>query len=113
VDNIEDQEGPMERQQHTTTPHYQIDGRWIERCLELVSYDSYWWLTWAGPFTEEERQAWSRLSALSLDEAIKVQLSALMKQSRERELAAEMVEQREPCLHYPAIAIESILHVCP
>jgi hypothetical protein len=36
-----------------------------------------------------------------------------MKQSREHELAAEMAEQREPRLHYPAIAIESIFHVCP
>jgi hypothetical protein len=108
VDNIEDQERSMECQQYTTTPRSQIDRRWIERYRELVSYDSYWWLTWAGPFTEEERQAWSRLSVLSLDEAIKVQLSALMKQSRERELAAAMAEQREPRLHYPAIVIEDV-----
>lgn len=90
------------------SPQHQIDWRWVERYRELVSYDSYWWLTWAGPFTEEEQQAWSCFSARSLDEATKLQLSALMKQSRERELAAAMAEQREPRLHYPAIAIEDI-----
>jgi hypothetical protein len=31
-----------------------------------------------------------------------------MKASREHELQAALLEQREPCLHYPAIAIEDI-----
>jgi tetratricopeptide (TPR) repeat protein len=101
-----DEIGRWRRQ--AVSPQHQIDWRWVERYRELVSYDSYWWLTWAGPFTEEEQQVWSHFSALSLDEATKMQLSALMKQSRERELAAAMAEQREPRLHYPAIAIEDI-----
>jgi len=92
----------------TVSPQYQLDWRWIERYRELVSYDSYWWLTWAGPFTEEEQQEWNRLSTHPLDTASKTQLSTLMKLSRERELTSAMIEQREPCLHYPAIDVEDV-----
>jgi hypothetical protein len=99
----------MEIEQMPSSFHlHQLDWRWVERYRELCTYDSYWWLTWAGPFTEEEQQTWSRLSALPSDGAIKMQLSALMKQSRERELAAAMAELREPRLHYPAIDIEDV-----
>jgi hypothetical protein len=86
----------------------QLDWRWIERYRQLCAYDSYWWLTWAGPFTDEEQQEWDRLFARPLDEATRIQLSRLMKASRERELAAAIAEQREPHLHYPAIQIEDI-----
>ncbi len=94
-------------QQHVPKQH-QLDQRWIGRYRELVSYDSYWWLTWAGPFIEEEQQQWDRLFTLPLDEANKGLLGTLMKTSRERELAAALAEQREPRLHYPAIEIEDI-----
>ena len=94
----------------TQTPRPQLDWRWVERFRELESYDSYWWLTWAGPFTEEEQQRWDQLSALPLDETTKAQLGELMKVSRERELAAAIAEQREPRLFYPAIDIEEIRH---
>jgi hypothetical protein len=87
---------------------HQLDWRWVERFRTLTAYDSYWWLTWAGPFTTEEQQEWDRLSALSLDETTKAQLGALMTTSRERELEASLAEQREPRLHYPAIEIEEI-----
>jgi DNA-binding SARP family transcriptional activator len=90
------------------SPQHQLDWRWVERFRELVTYDSYWWLTWAGPFTAEEQQEWDRLFALPLDETTKAQLGALMTSSRERELAAALEEQREPRLHYPAIEIEEI-----
>jgi tetratricopeptide (TPR) repeat protein len=94
--------------QQSTSPHYQLDWRWIERYRELCTYDSYWWLTWAGPFTEEEQQTWNRLSALLGDETVKAPLGELMKVSRERELQAALEEQREPRLHYPAIALEDV-----
>ena len=94
--------------QQSVTPQHQLDWRWVERYRELCTYDSYWWLTWAGPFTEEEQARWDRLFALPLDEATKSQLGALMKSSRERELEASITEQREPRLHYPAIAIEDV-----
>src|SRR5258708_32808175 len=92
----------------TSTHLYQLDWRWVERFRDLVSYDSYWWLTWAGPFTSEEQQQWDRLFALSLNDATKAQLGDLMKVSRERELAMALAEQREPRLQYPAIPIEEI-----
>jgi hypothetical protein len=94
--------------QQSPSPQHQLDWRWIERYRELCTYDSYWWLTWAGPFTEEEHAQWDRLSALPLDGATKAQLGKLMRASRERELAAAIVEQREPRLRYPAIAIEDL-----
>ncbi len=90
------------------TPQPQLDWRWVERFRELESYDSYWWLTWAGPFLAEEQQQWDELFALPLDETTKAQLGALMKVSRERELAAAIEEQHEPRLQYPAIEIEEI-----
>jgi hypothetical protein len=105
------QDGLNEIQQwrrRATSPQHQLDWRWVERFRELVTYDSYWWLTWAGPFTEEEQHTWDHLSALPLDETIKTQLGQLMKVSRERELQAALLEQREPRLHYPAIAIEDV-----
>ena len=91
-----------------TSSEYQLDWRWVERYRELASYDTYWWLTWAGPFTEEEQQQWDRLFSSSREEATKEHLGALLKQSRERELAAAIAEQREPRLQYPAIEIDEV-----
>jgi hypothetical protein len=88
----------------------QLDRRWVGRYRELAAYDSYWWLTWAGPFSEEEQQQWDRLFLPPVEEVAKEQLALLLKQSRERELAAAIAEQREPCLHYPAIEIEEVRH---
>jgi hypothetical protein len=68
----------------------------------------YWWLTWAGPFTEAEQAQWDQLSALPLDEITKTQLGTIMKGSRERELAAALSDLREPSLHYPAIDITEV-----
>jgi Domain of unknown function (DUF1704) len=90
------------------SPQHQLDWRWIKRYRDLSSYDSYWWLTWAGPFTKEEQQQWDHLSALSLDESVKAQLGTIMRQSRERELDAALAEQREPRLSYPAIDITEV-----
>src|SRR5579859_845207 len=87
------------------SPQHQLDWRWVERYRELVTYDSYWWLTWAGPFAKQEQQEWDRLFALPLDEVTKEQLGTLMKVSRERELIVALSEQREPRLHYPALDI--------
>ena len=84
--------------------------RGIERYRGLCSYDSRWWLTWAGLFTEEEQARWDQLFALPLDKPTKTQLGLLMKVSRERELTEAIIGQRQPRLHYPAIAIEDVRH---
>jgi tetratricopeptide (TPR) repeat protein/DNA-binding SARP family transcriptional activator len=94
--------------QKSRAPEHQLDWRWAGRFRELIAHDSFWWLTWAGPFTEEEQQAWNRLFALPLDETTKEQLGTLMKESRERELKVALEEQRDPRLQYPAIAIEDV-----
>lgn len=86
----------------------QLDRHWIDRYRELTAHDSYWWLGWAGPFTEEEQQQWDRLFVPPMDEATKAQLAPIMKQSRERELEAALAELREPHLHYPAIEIDEV-----
>jgi hypothetical protein len=53
---------PQEAQQameqwlsQATPPEQQLDRRWIERYRELNSQDSFWWLSWAGPFTQNAR----------------------------------------------------------
>ncbi len=92
----------------STQPHHQLDWRWIERFRKLSSYDSRWWLTWAGPFTNEEQTQWDSLITSPLEESIKAQLGLLLKVSRERELTAAIEDQREPQLYYPAIVIQEI-----
>lgn len=92
----------------TTPPEQQLDRRWIERYRQLASHDSFWWLSWAGPFTKEEQREWDRLFALPITETVKEQLAPLLSQSRERELEAALAEQREPRLHYPAIEINEV-----
>ena len=88
--------------------HSQLDWRWVDRYRELDGYDAYWWWAWAGPFTQEEQHQWNELYTPNIDEATKEQLGNILSQSRERELALALAEQREPRLHYPAIHIEEV-----
>ncbi|HYU73347.1 MAG TPA: tetratricopeptide repeat protein [Ktedonobacteraceae bacterium] len=94
--------------QESATNNYQLDWRWIDRYRTLVSFDSYWWLAPAGPFTSEEQQVWDATFVPALDEATKVQLGEILYQARQRELEAALSEQREPQLSYPALAIEEV-----
>jgi Domain of unknown function (DUF1704) len=87
---------------------YQLDWRWVERYRALAAFDSYWWWTPTGPFNEEEQRQWNQLFRPDMDETTKEQLGTLLAEPRERELAAALAEQREPHLHYPAIAIEEV-----
>lgn len=87
---------------------HQLDWRWVERYRALAAFDSYWWWTATGPFSEEEQQQWNELFAPDLDESTKERLGMLLAAARERELAAAIAEQREPSLHYPVIAIEEV-----
>jgi len=92
----------------STPPEQQLDRRWIERYRQLASHDSFWWLSWAGPFTEEEQQQWDRLFVPPVHETVKELVAPLLNQSRERELAAALAEHREPRLRYPAIEIDEV-----
>ena len=92
----------------TVSPQQQLDRRWLERYRELASYDGHWWLGHAGPFSEQEQQQWDQLSASPTDEHTRDHLSQLLVQSRERELATALAEQREPHLSYPAIDIADV-----
>jgi hypothetical protein len=94
--------------QRAVAPQHQLDWRWVERFRKLIVLSSTWWLTWAGPFTEEEQREWKRLFVFPLDDAAKEPLGKLMKCSRERELEAAIAEHREPRLLYPAIPIEEV-----
>ncbi len=93
---------------NSLSSHYQLDWRWVERYRRLDSYDAYWWLAYAGPFTQEEQRQWEQLFRPSLDEDTKARLGVLLAQSRERELATALAEQREPHLSYPTIDIEDV-----
>src|SRR2546421_5188900 len=91
-----------------TSPSRHLDWRWIQRYRDLDAYDAFWWWAQAGPFNEEEQQRWDHLYRPTLDEATKEQLGGLIAQSRQRELAAAIAEQREPNLHYPALDIKEV-----
>ena len=88
---------------HRVNPRHQLDWRWFTRYRQLVSYDDIAWLAQAGPFTEDERREWDSLIDRRDDEHIAKRLSAIVVQSRKRELAACLEEQREPQFHYPLI----------
>ncbi len=97
-----------QRREKAGAAQHQLDWRWVERYRALAAFDSYWWWTATGPFSEEEQRQWNQFFAPELDEATKEQLGTLLASSRERELAAALAVQREPHLHYPAIAIEEV-----
>jgi tetratricopeptide (TPR) repeat protein len=94
--------------EHDGAARHQLDWRWVERYRALAAFDSYWWWTATGSFSEEEQRRWKQLFASELDEATKERLGTLLASSRECELAAALAEQREPHLHYPAIDIEEV-----
>lgn len=79
-----------------TPSEQQLDRRWIGRYRNLNAQDSFWWLTWAGQFTEEEQRQWDRLFQPPIDETTKDLLAPLLIQSRERELTPALAEQRQP-----------------
>lgn len=93
-----------------TLPQHQLDWRWVERYRKLVSYDGHWWLTWAGPFTEEEQGQWEQLCTQKVDEVSKERMGSILAQSRQRELVAAITEGREPNLRYPALDIKEVRH---
>ena len=98
----------IEEWRKTNAAHYQLDWRWVERYRKLCAYDTYWWWAQAGPFNDEEQRQWELLFTSDMDEATKDRLGVLVAQSRARELQAAIAEQREPRLHYPALAIEEV-----
>lgn len=83
--------------------HHQLDWRWVERYRELSSYDSFWWLTPAGPFTLEEQRQWHEACHQPVSAALRAEMSRLLVTSREREIAQAVAEAREPQFHYPTI----------
>src|SRR5262249_14963883 len=87
---------------------YQRDWRWIGPLREAISYNAFWWLAHAGPFSNEEQQQWRSLSMQSTGEEVQKQQETIIKQSRERELADALVERREPHLWYPAIPVMEV-----
>ncbi len=94
--------------QRATSPEHQLDWRWGERFRALASYDTYWWLAAAGPFTGREQQEWQQRFRPDIDETTKSRLATLLMQARQREIEAALQEQREPCFHYPALDIQAV-----
>ena len=92
-------------------PRQQLDWHWYSRYHELVLYDDIAWLAQAGPFSEEEQTKWDTLVEYRGDPAVDERLSALLVQSRRREIArclatAENEEKgQEPHISYPLIPI--------
>lgn len=82
----------------------QLDEQWVRRYHDL-GYDLYWWWTWAGPFTQAEKQNWERLDG-SVGQ--KEQQRALLKTSRERALVVAWSENHDPQFWYPTIRREQL-----
>ena len=93
---------------HRENPRHQLDWRWYPRYHQLVSYDDITWLTQAGPFTEVERQEWEKLIVQREDAGVAKLISAIVVQSRKREVALSLEEQREPRFHYPLVPYEEV-----
>ncbi len=95
-------------------PRHQLDWRWFSRYHDLVLYDDIAWLAQAGPFLEEEQAEWEALISRRGEPEADNRLSALLVQSRRREIAASLAEPRkneqdqEPRFHYPLIPLEEV-----
>ncbi len=87
----------------------QFDWRWFPRYRQLASYSDVGWLTQAGPFSEEEQREWARLRQDHDDSVVSKRLSTIVAQSRKRELATCLEEQREPHFHYPFIPYDDVV----
>ncbi|HLZ61160.1 MAG TPA: hypothetical protein VKR06_29775, partial [Ktedonosporobacter sp.] len=90
------------------TPHYYLDTPWVDRYLQLASYDDTEWLSAAGSFTDAEQQEWNALFPCKHEPEARTRMNALMLQSRQREIEQSLNEQREPCLCYPTIVLDII-----
>jgi len=91
-----------------SSPHYQLDWRYVEKYRQLASYDTYWWWGAAGPFTQEEQQEWDQWFTSPLEEKSKEQLGQVIRRSRTREVETALSERREPRFHYPALDIDQV-----
>lgn len=98
----------IEQWRQTKSSRYQLDWRWVDRYRELASFDSFWWLAPAGPFSETEQRQWNEMFASELDETTKGLLGKIVAETCQRELEVAIQEQREPRLHYPALAIDEV-----
>jgi transcriptional regulator with XRE-family HTH domain len=100
-------------QQASPRGQYQLDWRWIRRYRAIAAFDSLWWLAPSGPFTTDESSAWERLikeegTNADADETVRPRLETLVKQAREREIAAALREEREPQFWYPVIPLNDV-----
>lgn len=93
---------------HRENPRHQLDWRWYPEYHQLVSYDDITWLTQAGPFSDQERQEWESLIDRRENVEVSKRMSAIVVQSRKRELAKSLEEQREPSFHYPLIPYQEV-----
>lgn len=93
---------------HKANPIHQLDWRWYPRYHQIVSYDDIAWLTQAGPFTKPELREWEGLLSHRENVDTAKRMSAIVVQSRKRELAECFEEQREPRFHYPLIPYEEV-----
>jgi tetratricopeptide (TPR) repeat protein/transcriptional regulator with XRE-family HTH domain len=94
--------------EHAPSSIYQRDWRWIGRLREASSFNAFWWLAYAGPFSSDEQREWQALVTQPASEEAQKQREAIISQSRQRELAEALAERREPHLWYPAIPIEEV-----
>lgn len=91
----------------SSSQSYQLDRRWFSHFSDIIEFNDTQWLTQAGPFTEEEKVEWERLSSKK-DEQSHSQMSKLIAQSRKREFTCSLEENREPISHYPHLPLDDV-----
>jgi tetratricopeptide (TPR) repeat protein len=87
------------------SPQGQLDWRWTWPYRKIVRYDPFQWLSQAA-FTEEEERMWMELRDGHSDipgTERQMHIDNLIVQSRDREVALALQENREPRLRYPCI----------
>lgn len=96
----------IERQEREQSQR-RLDWRWFDRYHELVDYNDIDWLRPAA-FSPDDWRAWEAIADQRGEALAEKRMSSLIAQSRKREVAAAISEQREPRFHYPAIPIDEV-----
>ena len=84
---------------------YQLDRRWFPRFHELVNFDDLALLAQAGPFNEEEQAEWEALTSRRSNDKSADRILKLIAESRKRESARSLEENRSPTIWYPRLQL--------
>jgi tetratricopeptide (TPR) repeat protein len=97
----------IRRQESSQVSPSQYDAQWVDRYRDLVSFDSFAWLT-ATHFTAAGQEEWGHLYPRRGEDEVKKRIETLLAAGKQRELLSALAEQREPQFFYPAIPLSEV-----